>query len=305
MKLLNFSTSENDHQRLGVRMDGTVIDVTAAARALKKDTVPTSVDAVLQEGAPALAPLRDLAHELAQEDTAAWQVGEADIQYGPCVTRPEKIICIGLNYTRHAEESGAALPEVPILFSKFNNALAGAHEAVPLLDNAVEYDYEVELGAVIGKEARAVSVPNALDHVLGYCTVNDLSVRDLQMRTSQWLLGKTLDKFMPVGPYLVTADEVDDPQDLALRCWVNGDLRQDSSTADMIFSVAECISYISQYMTLKPGDLISTGTPEGVVLGRAEKDWLQPGDEVTVEIENLGRLTNPLVSADVPAAGSA
>ena len=208
----------------------------------------------------------------------------------PVLGTPEKLICIGLNYRRHARETGMPVPETPVLFSKFNNTLAETGEPIPLPDNAVQYDYEVELGVVIGKEARYVSVDEALDYVFGYFTVNDVSVRDLQFRTSQWLLGKTLDKFFPTAPYLVTADEVGDPQNLGLFCWVNGELRQNSNTADMIFSVAECISYISQYMTLKPGDVISTGTPEGVVMGMKEKNWLKPGDEVVVEVEGLGEV---------------
>ena len=160
---------------------------------------------------------------------------------------------------------------------------------------ASEYDYEVELTAVIGKRTRDVSETEALDHVVGYCCSNDVSARDLQMRTGQWLLGKTLDKFLPIGPWLVTADEVPDPQALGLRCWLNDDLRQDSNTADMIFSVAEIVSYASRYMTLEAGDVISTGTPEGVILGRQPRVWMKAGDVVAVEVDGLGRLTNRLV----------
>jgi 2-keto-4-pentenoate hydratase/2-oxohepta-3-ene-1,7-dioic acid hydratase in catechol pathway len=132
--------------------------------------------------------------------------------------------------------------------------------------------------------------------VFGYCTVNDVSARELQRRTSQWVLGKTLDKFLPVGPYLVSADEVSDPQKLAIKCWVNGDLRQNSNTSDMIFTVAQIVSYLSQHFTLGPGDIISTGTPEGVAMGRADKPWLKPGDTVEVEVENLGKLRNTTVA---------
>ncbi len=153
------------------------------------------------------------------------------------------------------------------------------------------------MGVVIGQKASAVSVEEALEYVLGYCSANDLSARDLQMRTSQWLLGKTLDGFCPIGPYLVTRDEVPDPQQLELRTWVNGELRQNSSTADMIFSVAEIVSYASHHMTLDPGDVIITGTPEGVILGMPEpRAWLKPGDEVIVEVQGLGRLVTPLVA---------
>ncbi len=229
---------------------------------------------------------------------SAFNGGQAlqEIEFGPCITSPEKIICIGLNYRKHAMESGMDIPEHPVVFSKFNNTLSGNGEEILLQNNAKEYDYEVELGAIIGRETKNVSVEDALKHVFGYCTLNDLSVRDLQTRTSQWLLGKSLDGFLPCGPEVVTRDEFGDPQDLSLKCWVNGDLRQDSNTSDMIFSVAECISYLSQYMTLLPGDLISTGTPEGVVLGRKEKDWLKSGDVVRVEIEGLGRLENVMTA---------
>ena len=159
-------------------------------------------------------------------------------------------MAVGLNYRRHAQETGAQIPETPILFSKFNNALAGSSRPVRLPPVATQYDYEVELGVVIGTRAAAVEVADALEYVLGYCTANDLSARDLQMRTSQWLLGKSLDGFCPVGPYLVTRDEVPDPQKLSLRTWVNGKLCQNSNTSDMIFSVAEIVSYASTYMTL-------------------------------------------------------
>jgi 2-keto-4-pentenoate hydratase/2-oxohepta-3-ene-1,7-dioic acid hydratase in catechol pathway len=273
--------------RLGIHTDDGVIDVAAAGQ----PGLPTTVEALLAGGADALAALRTLA---ANPPSSA--IRSADhVQIGPCVPNPGKIICVGLNYARHAAESGMANPTTPVLFSKFNNSIAGPGEAVPLPDSAVQYDYEVELVVVMGKTARNVSVEQALDTVFGYCTGNDLSARDLQMRTSQWLLGKTLDKFMPIGPYLVTADEVGDPQTLDLKCWVNGELRQNSNTSDMIFSVAEIISYASRYMTLYPGDIITTGTPEGVILGMKEKVWLKPGDEVTVEVAKLGRLTNRMV----------
>jgi 2-keto-4-pentenoate hydratase/2-oxohepta-3-ene-1,7-dioic acid hydratase in catechol pathway len=287
MKLLTFH--RNNTLQLGIRTEAGVIDVAQASNG--QAGIPLSMDAVLRGGAEALQALRGLA----EGTSANGLLNEQDLQPGPCVGTPEKIICIGLNYKRHASETGMAVPESPVVFSKFNNALAGTGEPIPLPSNAIQYDYEVELGVVIGKTARYVGVAEALDTVFGYFTANDMSVRDLQFRTSQWLLGKTPDKFFPTAPYLVTADEVADPQNLGLSCQVNGVLRQNSNTADMIFSVAECISYISQYMTLKPGDVISTGTPEGVVLGMAEKNWLKPGDEVTVEVEGLGKCTNRMV----------
>lgn len=189
-----------------------------------------------------------------------------------------------------------ALPAAPVLFSKFNSSLAAGGEPVPLPEAAREYDYEAELALVIGRRARSVSERDAPDHVWGYCNANDLSARDLQFVSSQWLLGKALDKFLPLGPYLCSSGEVPDLDSRFIRCWVNGELRQDSTLADMIFGVPEIVSYVSRYMTLEPGDVISTGTPPGVIQGMARKRWLKPGDEVVVEVEGLGRLTTPLVA---------
>ena len=239
----------------------------------------------------ALAALRDLtAHAEAAPTAGEWFRDEEALTLGPVTPHPGKIICVGLNYRKHAEESGAAIPTSPVLFSKFNNTVAAKAEDVPLPDVASQYDYEVELGVVIGSTARNVAAGDAIRSVLGYTTANDVSARDLQMRTSQWLLGKTLDKFMPIGPYLVTADEVPDPQALKLRTWLNGDLRQDSNAADMIFPVADVIAYVSRHISLEPGDVIITGTPEGVIMGMSEKNWMNPGDVVEVEVEGLGKL---------------
>ena len=302
MILLQFRNPEGLH--LGVKTQHGVVDVTAALNdtsiSLSHTGIPSSLAAICAGGSTACEPLELLVQQLLTSDSAnRWLLHEPTLTYGPSVANPGKIICIGLNYRRHVEESGMAIPTLPVLFSKFSNAIAASGEEVVLPANAVEYDYEAELCVVIGKRAKNVSEQEALNYVLGYCNTDDLSARDLQMRTSQWLLGKTLDQFAPIGPYLVTADEVSDPQGLDIRCWVNGALRQNSSTADMIFSVAYLVSYISQYMTLEPGDVISTGTPEGVVLGMKEKQWLKPGDEVTVEIAGLGRLTNTMVAPTV------
>jgi 2-keto-4-pentenoate hydratase/2-oxohepta-3-ene-1,7-dioic acid hydratase in catechol pathway len=299
MILLQFKTSEGLH--LGVKTQHGVVDVTAvlsdASIRQSNAGVPSSLAELCAGGSALCEPLEQFVQQLLALDSAnRLLLDEATLTYGPCIANAGKIICIGLNYRRHVEESGMAIPTLPVLFSKFSNTIAAPGEQIVLPANAVEYDYEAELGVVIGKQAKNVSEQDALKYVLGYCNINDLSARDLQMRTSQWLLGKTLDKFSPIGPYLVTADEVGDPQALGIRCWVNRDLRQNSSTSDMIFSVAYLVSYISQYMTLEPGDVISTGTPEGVVLGMKEKHWIKPGDEVTIEITGLGRLTNPMVA---------
>ncbi len=280
MKLL---TIQPDN-RLGIQISAGVIDTVAAGGT----GIPTTIESLLAGGEAALSALRAMA------DNPPANAILSDAQPGPSVPNPGKIICVGLNYRKHAEESGAAIPTTPILFSKFNNSIAAPGETIPLPAVATEYDYEVELVAVMGKTARDVAEADALNYVFGYSTGNDVSARDLQMTTSQWLIGKTLDKFMPIGPYLVTADEVGDPQALQLKTWLNGELRQDENTVDMIFSVAEVISYASHIMTLEPGDIITTGTPSGVILGMDPKVWMKPGDEVTVEVEKLGRLSNPL-----------
>jgi 2-keto-4-pentenoate hydratase/2-oxohepta-3-ene-1,7-dioic acid hydratase in catechol pathway len=292
MKLMMFQTASG--AALGVVTSGGIVPLDGSAGG--EAITPA---ALLSEGEPALPRVRAA---LERSASSAHLVQETELQLAPAVYRPGKIVAVGLNYRRHAQETGATIPQTPILFSKFNNTLAASCQPVALPRVATQYDYEVELGVVIGRRASAVAVEGALDYVLGYCSANDLSARDLQMRTSQWLLGKTLDGFCPIGPYLVTRDEVADPQQLELRTWVNGELRQNSSTADMIFSVAEIVSYASQYMTLDPGDVIITGTPEGVILGMPEpRTWLKPGDEVTVEVQGLGRLVTPLVASAAPS----
>jgi len=281
---------------LGVKAESGIIDLELALTKNPNDKIPTDVMDVIKGGSNALPLLKEYVNGLSSE----FVVKEENIEWGPCVTAPNKIICVGLNYRKHADETNAPYPEVPILFNKFNNTLTGhlANIAVPKVTEKL--DYEVELGVVIGQKAKYVSEEDALNYVFGYCTVNDLSARDLQMKTPQWLLGKTCDDFSPVGPYLVSADEIADPQNLNLKTIVNGEVRQNSNTSDMIFTVAEIVSYISRHMTLVPGDIILTGTPEGVVLGYPEDQqvYIQPGDEVTVEIENLGSLTNKFIEEE-------
>jgi 2-keto-4-pentenoate hydratase/2-oxohepta-3-ene-1,7-dioic acid hydratase in catechol pathway len=188
---------------------------------------------------------------------------ESSLHICSCTPAPSKIICIGLNYRKHAAESGMAAPAIPVVFTKYSNTLVDYGNDVPLGKVGEQFDYEVELGVVIGERCKDISKSAALDYVFGYCVANDLSCRDLQFRTSQWLMGKSLDYFLPLGKYVVTTDEIEDVQQLKLSCTLNGELRQNSTTADMIFSVAEIIEDLSKHMTLEPGDLILTGTPEG------------------------------------------
>ena len=211
------------------------------------------------------------------------------------IPRPGKIVCVGLNYRDHAAEGGQDLPKAPLLFAKWPNTLIGDGDPIVLPPESSQVDYEAELGVVIGAKAKRVSENDALDHVAGYICVNDVSARDLQFADGQWTRGKSPDTFCPVGPRLVPREEIADPQALAIRCIVNGEALQDSSTAQMIFSVAEIIAYTSQIITLEPGDLIATGTPAGVGVFRDPKVLLKDGDEVSVEIEGLGTLTNPFI----------
>jgi 2-keto-4-pentenoate hydratase/2-oxohepta-3-ene-1,7-dioic acid hydratase in catechol pathway len=281
-------------QALGVKIDKGIIDLEAALNEKPNAQIQTNIMEIIAGGQETISVLEDYLSTLPTSNEASYLKNEEEIQWGPCVTQPNKIICVGLNYRKHADETNAPYPEVPILFNKFNNTLTGHKSEIAVPKVTKQLDYEVELGVVIGKKAKYVSKEDALDYVYGYCTVNDLSARDLQLRTPQWLLGKTCDDFSPMGPYLVTADEVGNPNNLGVKTYVNGEVRQDSNTSDMIFYVDEIVSYISQHMTLTPGDVILTGTPEGVVLGYPiEKQvYIQPGDEVTVEIEKLGSLTN-------------
>jgi 2-keto-4-pentenoate hydratase/2-oxohepta-3-ene-1,7-dioic acid hydratase in catechol pathway len=210
------------------------------------------------------------------------------------IDRPGKIVCVGLNYRDHAEEQGTELPTAPLLFAKWPNALIGPGEPIVIPRASKQVDYEAELGVVIGERVRGVSEENALDSVRGYICLNDVSARDLQFSDGQWTRGKSADTFCPVGPKLVPAAELPDPQGLGIRCVLNGEVMQDSTTANMIFSVAEIIAYASATMTFEPGDLIATGTPAGVGVFRDPPVLLKDGDEVTIEIDGVGSLTNPV-----------
>lgn len=210
------------------------------------------------------------------------------------IERSQKIICIGLNYSDHAAEQGVDLPERPLLFAKWPNTLIGPGEPIVIPPITSKVDYEAELGVVIGTRARGVSIENALDAVAGYVCVNDVSGRDLQFADGQWVRGKSLDTFCPVGPALVSASEIPDPQVLGIRAILNGEVMQDSTTANMVFGVAEIVAFVSQAITLEPGDLIATGTPAGVGVFRDPQVLLQPGDEITIEIDGIGSLTNPV-----------
>jgi 2-keto-4-pentenoate hydratase/2-oxohepta-3-ene-1,7-dioic acid hydratase in catechol pathway len=212
------------------------------------------------------------------------------------IALPQKIVCVGLNYRDHAEEQGVTLPERPLLFAKWPNTLIAGGEAIRIPAISKQVDYEAELGVVMRRRASGVSKDDALSYVEGYVVANDVSGRDLQFSDGQWVRGKSLDTFLPVGD-LVPASEVPDPQALPIRAILNGEVLQDSNTSNMIFGVAEIVSFVSQAITLEPGDLIITGTPAGVGAFRDPQIWLKPGDEITIEIEGLGSITNPVTAA--------
>jgi 2,4-diketo-3-deoxy-L-fuconate hydrolase len=210
------------------------------------------------------------------------------------IDRPQKIICVGLNYVDHAAEGSQKVPERPLLFAKWPNTLIGPREPIVLPSITTKVDYEGELGVVVGRQARGLGADDALDVVAGYLCANDVSARDLQFGDRQWVRGKSLDTFCPIGPSLVPASDVPDPQALRLKTILNGEVVQEAPTADMIFSVAQIVAFVSEAITLEPGDLILTGTPAGVGIFRKPELLLKPGDEVTVEIEGIGTLTNPV-----------
>ncbi|MFK7764253.1 MAG: fumarylacetoacetate hydrolase family protein [Roseobacter sp.] len=227
--------------------------------------------------------------QIASIDPASLPVVAPDTRLGPCVGQVGKFICIGLNYADHAAESGMALPEEPVVFFKATSSIIGPDDTVEIPRNSVKPDWEVELGVVIGKPTKYVSETQALGHVAGYCIVNDLSERDFQLhRSGQWVKGKSADTFGPIGPWLVTRDEIPDPQDLEMYLEVNNHRYQDGSTRTMHFNVAQIVSHLSQFMSLQPGDVISTGTPPGVGMGQSPETYLKPGDHMELGIKGLG-----------------
>ena len=229
-------------------------------------------------------------------DAASLPLVEGNPRLGACVGGTRKFICIGLNYSDHAAETGATIPPEPIVFMKATSAIVGPNDAIEIPRNAVKTDWEVELGVVIGKTAKYVSERDAMDHVAGYCVINDVSERAFQAeRQGQWTKGKSADTFGPTGPWLVTTDEVTDPQALPMWLKVNGHRYQNGSTATMIYGVGYLVAYLSQFMSLQPGDIISTGTPPGVGLGQKPPVYLKPGDVVTLGIESLGQQRQDVV----------
>ena len=277
MKLCNISVNGETH--LAIETERGMIDATAAGCLLNMDALIRGTG-------------REELNRIALDESLPL-VDEP--VYANVVNRPGKLVCVGLNYRAHAAGVNMKLPDYPILFSKFDNALVPAETDVTLPPWESSYDYEAELVIVMGKTAWNVSEDEAKDYIFGYTCGNDFSLRDAQMRSGQWLIGKTMPGFGPCGPCIVTADSFDPEAGKNIRSYVNGVLRQNGSTTEMIFSCAQIVSYASKYIRLEPGDLIFTGTPSGVALEEKEKVWLKPGDVVDVFIEDIGTLTNRLV----------
>ena len=277
MKICNISVNGETH--LAIETERGMIDATAAGLMMNMDEVIRGAG-------------REELNRIALDESLPL-VDEP--VYTNVVNRPGKLVCVGLNYRAHAAGVNMKLPDYPILFSKFDNALVPAGTDVTLPPWESSYDYEAELVIVMGKTAWNVSEDEAKDYIFGYTCGNDFSLRDAQMRSGQWLIGKTMPGFGPCGPCIVTADSFDPEAGKNIRSYVNGVLRQNGSTTEMIFSCAQIVSYASKYIRLEPGDLIFTGTPSGVALEEKEKVWLKPGDVVDVFIEDIGTLTNRLV----------
>jgi 2-keto-4-pentenoate hydratase/2-oxohepta-3-ene-1,7-dioic acid hydratase in catechol pathway len=245
---------------------------------------------VLNAGSDALARLQDF---VASGPTL---IGLDTVKLLAPVPRPPKLICVGLNYRDHAAETNSPVPPVPTIFNKFPNVVIGPGHPIMLPSNSTKPDYEAELAFVIGRGGRRIPAERWQEHVAGYTIVNDVSARDFQAATTQWLMGKTFDTFAPMGPWLVTADEIPDPHTLDISLSIGGEMLQNSNTRELIFPIPELVAYISSVVTLEPGDVVSTGTPPGVGMARKPPRWLRPGEEVTVRIAGLGELRNPIVA---------
>lgn len=289
MKLITFK--DNKHYKVGALVSGDkIVDLTSliSDSSLIAAEVLTCFD--LDSG------FLDKAKTAVDADTSD-TIDLSDIIVAASVPKPGKIICIGLNYRDHAEESGMAIPTKPVIFSKFSTCIIAPNEAIVVPDESTQTDYEAELAVIIGRRAANVKHDDAINYVFGYANFNDVSARDFQFADAQWQRGKSCDTFAPIGPFVATTDEIADPDNLSIKFRLNGETMQDSNTKQMIFGVAELIEHLSRFFTLEPGDIIATGTPPGVGFARKPPIFLKNGDVAEVEIEGLGILSNPVISS--------
>lgn len=287
MKVLAFSINSEPH--IGIVHESEIISLNL----LGGKQFPRTLKAFIERSAE-LMPLAENLVNHREENNACFAISEVEIL--PPIPVPEKIICIGLNYIDHCKETGMEQPVSPVIFSKYANAIVGHNDEVMIPVNSNEVDFEAELAVVIGRKAKCVTEKEANDFVFGYTIMNDISARDLQFSDGQWSRGKSADTFAPTGPVIVTKDEIGNPHNLSITLELNGEVMQDSSTKNLIFNVPQIISFLSQSMTLKPGDLIATGTPPGVGMGRNPKVWLKNGDQMNISIEKIGTLSNTVKS---------
>jgi len=282
MRLVTFQGHANAEP--GVLIGENIVGIRGAGYA---DTL-----SVIAGGAEALARVE----KWTQKPPDASVVAARGVKLHAPLPRPPKILCVGLNYRAHARESNMEVPEFPTVFTKLPTAAIGSGETIVLPKKSSKPDYEAELAFVIGKRGRHIEAGSWREYVFGYMNLNDVSARDYQLRTSQWMIGKSFDTFAPMGPAIVTADEVPDPHALDISTTINGEVLQDSNTSDLIFKIPELIAYLSSVCTLEPGDVISTGTPSGVGAARTPPRWLRPGDDVVIRVQGLGELRNPVAA---------
>jgi 2-keto-4-pentenoate hydratase/2-oxohepta-3-ene-1,7-dioic acid hydratase in catechol pathway len=278
VKLVSFEFFTERTARPGLLLDDAILDLTPLG-------VPDAQSAI------AVGPTA-LQQALDMPDTS--RISASSVHLLAPIPRPPRVFCVGLNYRDHAIESKMDIPKVPTIFIKLASAVIGPNEPVRIPSLTNQPDYEVEFAIVIGKAGRNIAKENWQEHVFGYTILNDVSARDVQLATSQWILGKSFDTFCPIGPAIVTADEIADPHNLDIKMTISGEVLQHSNTRELIFKAPELISYISAVTALEPGDIISTGTPAGVGLGRTPQRWLQPGETMIAEVEGLGQLINPV-----------
>lgn len=296
MKLVRYLNNNQSKEKLGIELEEGIIDVNKLAEHLNFD-VPHTMSQLLKDSSRSISQIENVLRR-AQElniTMETYTLSFHSIKLLPIIKKPEKILCVAQNYIDHVKAGGGEVPTHPVFFSKFANTLAVHKQIIPLPPTCQKVDYEGELVIVIGKEMNGICEKDAEDGILGYSVGNDISDREHQFQSSQWLIGKSFDFFAPTSQAIVTKDEISDISNLNIRTWLNKHLVQDSSTSEMIFSVAQIVSQASQYMTLKPGDLIFTGTPSGVINEDQNPTWIKSGDNVTISIDKVGILSNQFV----------
>ncbi|WP_249871262.1 fumarylacetoacetate hydrolase family protein [Oceanobacillus saliphilus] len=311
MKLLSYQSKETDSCRIGCMVGDKIVDLQEAYRRMiisksEKDTLtaiaqefPSEPGRFFSTGERLIEKAIEAHNYIltSNSNIEEFSYNREEVTLGTPVPSPSKIICVGKNYADHVVEMQSEIPDYPVLFAKFTNALIGPEDSIEKSSSTEKLDYEVELTIVIGKEASKVKKENALDYIAGYTIGNDISARDLQKRTPQWLQGKTLDRTTPIGPWVVTADEIEDPSNLSIKSYVNGEERQSSNTSHLIYNIPFLIEFISDLITLNPGDIIMTGTPDGVGFAMNPPQFLKGGDVVELEIEKIGTMRNNVIES--------